>query len=98
MMKYFHVEITQPDPDNNNMGCDNQDSSSRLFELTGMNAHESKCRLECSENDECEAVSGIWKSMCIGCKSPLSVKYEGAQAFRKGMIYSLKAVRRFRCL
>ena len=77
------------------MGCDNQDSSSRLFELTGMNAHESKCRLECSENDECEAVSGIWKSKCIGCNSPLSDKYEGAQAFRKGMIYCLKAVRRF---
>ena len=68
------------------MGCD---SSPHLFELTGIDAHEAKCRLACSENDECEAVSGIWNSNCIGCNAPLSVKYEGAQAFRKGIIYSL---------
>ena len=78
------------------MGCDNQDSSAFLFDLTGMNAQESKCRLACSENDKCEAVSGIWGSTCIGCNAPLSIRYEGAQAFSKGTIYSLWVVTRAR--
>ena len=67
------------------MGCDDQGSSSHLFELTGTNAHESRCRLACAEYDTCEAVSGIWNERCIGCDARLSVKNEGSLAFKKGI-------------
>lgn len=82
-----YVEITHPDPVNNNKGCDDQGSSAHLFELTGKNANELKCRLECAENDKCEAVSGKWNDKCIGCNAELNVDDQDAIAFKKGISY-----------
>ena len=74
------------DTPNDNKKCGVDGSSSRLFELRALNAHESKCRAECLLKENCLAMSGNFdgnNSWCIGCKTALYMPSYGAKAFKK---------------